>query len=141
MVAYSQSAVQPIVVSRRTLWVARIIGGLATLFILMDGVMKLLNPPPVTEATVALGWPAHLILWLGILEVVCIVLYLLPQTSILGAILMTGYLSGAVATHVRIGSPLFSVVFPILLGLMLWAALYISDARVRALIPLREPAR
>lgn len=141
MVTYSQSAVQPISVSRRTLWVARIIGGLATLFVLMDGVMKLFNPPPVTEATVVLGWPEHLILWLGILEVVCIALYLIPQTSVLGAILMTGYLSGAVATHVRIASPLFSVVFPILLGVMLWAALYITDARVRSLIPRREPAR
>ena len=123
--------------SKSALWAARIIGALAVLFILMDGVMKLFAPPPVVEATTALGWPEHLILTLGILELVCLALYLFPATSVLGAIVMTGYLSGAVATHLRISSPLFSVVFPVLLALMLWGALYLSDARVRALIPLR----
>jgi hypothetical protein len=123
--------------TKRALWLARIVGGLAALFILMDGVMKVFSPPPVVEATVALGWPEQMILMLGIVELFCLALYLIPATSVLGALLMTGYLSGAVATHVRIGSPLFSVVFPILLALMLWAALYLTDARVRALIPLR----
>jgi hypothetical protein len=122
------------------LWAARIIGGIAVLFILMDGVMKIFSPPPVIEATVVLGWAENFILVLGILEVVCVLLYLIPATSVLGAILMTGYLSGAVATHVRISSPVFSIVFPIILAAMLWAALYLTDARVRALLPLRQHA-
>ena len=134
------TAIQNPNASRRTLWAARIIGGIAILFLLMDGVGKLINPPPVTEATVALGWPEHLILFLGILVIACVLLYLIPATSVLGAVLMTGYLSGAVATHVRIGSPTFSIIFPIILGLMLWAALYLTDARVRALLPVRSRA-
>ena len=138
MYTAAQTVAQPNATSKGTLWAARIISGIAVLFVLMDGVMKLFNPPPVTEATVALGWPEHLIFALGMLELVCILLYLMPRTSVLGAVLMTGYLSGAVATHFRIGSPLFSLFFPILLGLMLWAGLYLTDSRVRALLPLRS---
>lgn len=124
--------------NKGAIWGARIIGGLAVLFLLMDGVMKLFNPPPVTEATVVLGWSENLILFLGIIELICILLYLIPSTSVLGAVLTTGYLGGAVATHIRISSPLFSIIFPIILGLMLWGALYLADERLRALFPLRR---
>lgn len=100
--------------------------------------MKLFNPPPVTEATVALGWSENFILYLGIIELICVLLYLLPNTSVLGAVLTTGYLGGAVATHMRISSPFFSLVFPIILGAMLWLALYLADEQVRAIFPLRR---
>lgn len=124
--------------NKGAIWGARIIGGLAVLFLIMDGVMKLFNPPPVTEATVVLGWAENFILYLGIIELVCILLYLIPNTSVLGAVLTTGYLGGAVATHMRISSPLFSLIFPIILGAMLWVALYLADERLRALFPLRR---
>jgi hypothetical protein len=94
---------------------------------------------PVVEAFEHLGYPVSLALGIGILELVCIVVYVIPRTSILGAILLTGYLGGAVATHVRIGSPLFShVFFPIYLGALVWGGLLLREERLRALIPFRR---
>jgi hypothetical protein len=110
------------------------------LFIIMDGVMKVLNLPQVEEAMAPLGWPAELGIYLGIIELLCIALYLIPRTSFLGVILMTGYLGGVVATQMRVGAPVFSLVFPFILAFMLWAPPYLLDSRVRALLPLREPA-
>jgi hypothetical protein len=115
------------------------LSGLVILFFVMDGVMKFVMPPQVTETTAALGWPVdpgtiHL---LGILALVPTALYAWPRTAPIGAILMTGYLGGAVATHVRIGSPLFShVLFGVYLGIFLWLGLWLRDARVRALLPV-----
>jgi hypothetical protein len=125
-------------VSKKMIWAASIIGGLASLFLLVDGVMKLAKPAVVVEKTVELGYPESVLVGLGIVLTACTVLYMVPATSVLGAILLTGYLGGAVATHVRVGDPLFSTVFPIILGALLWAGLYGRDERLRALIPLRS---
>jgi hypothetical protein len=128
-------------VSKGRLWAGRIISGLPALFLLLDGVGKLVKPAPVVEATVHLGYPESVIFPLGIVLITCTAIYLFPRTSVLGAILLTGYLGGAVATHVRVGEGLFPVFFPIIVGMLLWGGLYLRDDRLRALIPLRSTAR
>jgi hypothetical protein len=127
--------------SKKRQWAGRIISALPALFLLMDGVMKLIKPAVVVEGTVRLGYPETVILPLGIVSLACTVLYLIPSTAILGAILLTGYLGGAVATHVRVGEGLFPVLFPVLLGVLLWGGLWLRDERLRALIPLRSLRR
>jgi len=114
------------------------ISGFAALFLLFDSVIHVLKIPAVVEAFTQLGYPVSLAIPLGIVELICLALYVFRRTSVLGAILLTGYLGGAVAIHVRIGSPLFShLLFPVYVGLMLWGGLYLRDARLRALVPLR----
>ena len=111
------------------------LSGVVILFMLMDAAMKLMWLPIVLETTVQLGWPADSAVPLGILLIVCTVLYGFPRTSALGAVLLTGYLGGAIAIHARIGSPLFShTLFGVYLGVLLWAGLYLRDPRVRALL-------
>ena len=122
--------------SKATLWAGRIISGLATLFLLMDGVMKLFKPAPVVETTVKLGYPESVIVGLGIVLTLSTVLYMIPRTAILGAVLLTGYLGGAVATHVRVGNGWFEVLFPVLIGALVWAGLWLRDSRLRNLLPL-----
>jgi len=125
-------------VSKKALWAGRVISALPVLFLLMDGVMKLVKPAIVVETTVKLGHPETVIVPLGIILLVCTVLYAIPRTSLLGAILLTGYLGGAVATHVRVGNPLFThALFPVYLGVFIWGGLYLRDTRLRALIPFR----
>jgi DoxX-like family len=126
------------VYSSSRIWVGRIVGGLPALFLLVDAIMKFVKPAAVVEATVQLGYSENVILPLGIVLAVSTVLYLIPRTSILGAILLTGYLGGAVATHVRVGGPAFSIVFPIIFGILIWGGLYLRDSRVSTLIPLRQ---
>jgi len=125
-------------VSTKALWGGRIATGLPALFLVFDSVLKLVKPAPVVEGTVRLGYPESVIIPLGIVLLSCTVLYLIPRTSVLGAILLTGYLGGAVATHVRIGQGPFEPIFPIALGVLLWGGLYLRDVRLRALIPLRS---
>ena len=120
--------------SKKTLWAGRILSALPALFLLVDAIMKLVKPAPVVKATVALGYPESVILPLGIVLLICTVLYLIPRTAVLGAILLTGYLGGAVATHVRIGSGAFPLVFPLILGTLLWGGLYLRDERLRSLV-------
>jgi len=104
-----------------------------------DAVIKFVKPAPVVDAFAHLGWPLSNAVTIGILLLVCAALYVIPRTSVLGAILLTGYLGGAVATHFRVGDPLFShILFPTYLGVLLWLGLYLRDARLRALIPLRS---
>jgi hypothetical protein len=120
------------------LWSGRIIGGLATLFLLLDGAAKLFKPQMVVEGTIKLGYQESVIIPLGVVLLVSTLLYTVPRTAVLGAILLTGYLGGAVATHVRVGDPLFShMLFPVYMGVMVWLAIYLCDARIRALIPFR----
>lgn len=127
-------------VSKTRLWAGWIMSALALLFLLFDSVIKLMQIDPVKESFTQLGYPVTLALGIGMLELVCIVVYVIPRTSVLGAILLTGYLGGAVATHVRIGSPLFShMLFPVYVGLLVWGGLYLREDRLRALIPLRRP--
>ena len=126
-------------VSKGRLWTGRIISALPALFLVMDGVMKLMKPDFVVKATVQLGFPENVIFPLGVVVLVCVILYAIPRTAVLGAILLTGYLGGAVATHVRAGDPLFShVLFPVYFGILLWGGLYLREERLRALIPLRS---
>jgi DoxX-like family len=128
---------RPAAVPRRTFWAGRVVSALPAFFLLVDAVMKLVKPAPVVEATLALGYPESVILGLGIVLLACTLLYLIPRTAVLGAILLTGYLGGAVATHVRVGDGTLSVVFPVILGAFLWAGLYLRDERVRSLLPWR----
>ena len=124
--------------SKAARWAGRVIGGLPAAFLLMDGVMKLFRPDVVVKATVELGFSESVIVPLGVVLLAATVLYLVPRTAVLGAILLTGYLGGAVCTHVRAANPLFShVLFPVYLGVLLWLGLYLRDRRVRALLPLR----
>ena len=133
-----QSNTQTAPTSKKMLWTGRIISALPVLFLLMDGVMKLLKPRVVVDATVQLGYPESVILGLGIVLITCTILYIIPPTSGLGAILLTGYLGGAVATHVRVGEGLFPVLFPVIVGVLIWGGLYLRNQRVRALVPLRS---
>jgi hypothetical protein len=136
-----QSDTQPAPVSKGMLWVGWIISALPSLFLLMDGVMKLLKPAIVVETTVQLGYPQGVILGLGIVLLGCTVLYVIPRTAVLGAILLTGYLGGAVATHVRVSAGLLDILFPVIFGALLWGGLFLRDARLRELIPLRAQLR
>jgi hypothetical protein len=133
-----QSETQTTPISKKALWAGRIISALPILFLLMDGIMKLFKPALVVQATVQLGYPETVIVPLGIVLFACTVLYVIPRTAVLGAILLTGYLGGAVATHVRVGEGIFPVTFPIIMGVLVWGGLWLRDNRVRALIPLRR---
>jgi hypothetical protein len=115
--------------------------GLVILFMLFDGVSKLMLVPQVVEATNKIGYPENVIRPIGIALLLCTVLYAVPRTAIIGAILLTGFLGGAVASKVRLEDPLFSsVLFGVYFGLLVWGGLYFRDQRVRSLIPLRRPA-
>lgn len=119
---------------RTARWGAWIASALPSLFLAMDGVMKVLNLEPVVEASLLLGLPVHVAPGLGVLLLACLALYVIPRTSFLGAVLLTGYLGGAVAIHVRAQSDLFSLVFPILIGALLWGGLLWRDAQLRSLV-------
>jgi len=121
--------------SNKMLWAGRIISALPVLMMLFGGVYSLVKPAAVAEGLTKYGYPAQLALTFGLLELVCAALYAIPRTAVLGAILLTGYLGGAVATHVRIGEPF---IIPVLLGVLVWLGLYLRDARLRALLPLRS---
>lgn len=124
--------------SKPMLWTGRIMSALVALFMLFDGIGKLVKPAPVLEATVKLGYPESVILGLGIVLIASTILYIIPRTSILGAILLTGYLGGAVASQVRIGAGAFPEIFPVLFGVLVWGGLFLRDERLRSLIPLRS---
>jgi DoxX-like protein len=128
-------------VSRPALWMSRVLSGLVILFLLFDGAIKLVPWPIVTETMDKMGYGSSeaLARSLGVITVACTVLYAIPPTSILGAILLTGYLGGAMASHVRIGSPLFShTLFGLYLGLMVWGGLWLRDRSLRSLLPFRR---
>ena len=134
-----QTSVSPPRVSQGRLWAGRILSVLPALFLLMDGVMKVMKPDFVVKATVELGYPEDVIFGLGIVVLICVILYIIPQTSILGAILLTGYLGGAVASHLRHGDPLFShVLSPVYFAILLWGGLYLREPRLAALVPVRN---
>jgi len=130
-----ESHTQTAPVSKKILWAGRIVSALPVLMLLFSGVMKLVKPAAVVEGFVRLGYPESLSLGIGLVELFCTALYVIPRISVLGAILLTGYLGGATATHVRIGEPF---VASILLGVLVWGGLFLRDNRLRALIPLRK---
>jgi hypothetical protein len=126
-------------IAKPALWLGRVLSGLVILFLLFDGAIKLVPWPVVTETMDRIGYGSseNLARSLGFITIACTLLYAIPPTSILGAILLTGYLGGAMASHLRIGSPLFShMLFGFYLGLMLWGGLWLRDRRLRTLIPL-----
>ncbi|WP_158752363.1 DoxX family protein [Acidobacterium sp. S8] len=126
-------------VSAKRLWTGRILSGLVVLFLLMDSVMKLMKPAPVLKAQAALGWPDEITITTGIVLLLCTILYAIPNTAVLGAVLLTGYLGGAVAVQWRVGNPLFSnTLFPVYMGILLWAGLCLRDEPLCAMIPLRR---
>jgi len=129
---------QQVQVAKGRLWAGRIMSALPALFLLFDGVMKLIKPAPVVKATMELGFAEQVIVPLGIVLLVCSLLYLVPLTSILGAILLTGYLGGAVATQVHARQGWFEILFPLGVGILLWGGLVLRDGRLGALIPVRN---
>jgi hypothetical protein len=124
--------------SKATLWAGWVLTILPALFLLFDAVMKLVKPAFVVEGTMKYGYPESTILPLGIVLFASTVLYLIPRSAVLGAILLTGYLGGAVATHVRVEEGWFPILFPVVFGALLWGGLVLRDARLRALVPLRS---
>jgi hypothetical protein len=120
----------------KRIWAGRVISALPVLMLLFSGGIKLINTAPeVAESMTKLGYPLGLTRPIGLLELACVVVYAIPRTSALGAILMTGHLGGAVASHVRVGDPMFShVLFPVYIGVLAWAGLYLRDDRLRALL-------
>lgn len=126
-------------VSKGRIWAGWIITGLISAFMLLDAAMKLAKPKPVIDAFARTGWPTELSVTLGVILLVSTVLYLIPRTEILGAILLTGYLGGAVATNLRLENPLFSnTLFPVYFGVLVWGALWLRDRTLQKLIPVRK---
>ena len=134
--ATSATTLQP---TRGQLWTGRIMSGLAAAFLLLDGVMKFVQPAPVIEGTLELGYTQSALIPMGVALLGSLFLYLIPRTAVLGAILLTGYFGGAVATHLRVDNPLFShTLFPVYFGILIWGGLYLRDTRLRALLPFRK---
>ena len=126
-------------VGKKRLVAGYVLTVLVALFLTFDTVIKVLKLAPAVQGTTKLGYPASAVLWIGLIELVCLTLYLVPRTSVLGALLLTGYLGGAIATHVRLGSPLLShTLFPIYVALLLWGGLYLRETRLRELVPFRR---
>jgi len=129
------SNVQAAPVSKKMLWAGYIMSALVVLTLLMSAFMKFKKPASVVEGFAHLGLPEKLAFGLGILEVVCTVVYVIPRTSILGAILLTGYLGGATVTHLRADDPFSS---PIIVGVLVWGGLFLREPRLRALMPWKR---
>jgi hypothetical protein len=130
---------QPSDTSPAVRWTGRILTGIAVLFLAFDASMKLFATKEAIEGTVQLGFAPHHLLIIGLIQVVCLIIYLIPRTAPLGAILWTGYLGGAIVTHLRVDNPLFThILFPIYVAALVWGGLYLRDDRVRALL---RPAR
>jgi hypothetical protein len=125
--------------SKAMLWTGRTMSGVVVLFLFVDGATKLMMIPAVADATAQIGYPLDLVRPIGIIGLVCAILYAVPRTAVLGAILTTGLLGGAIASKMRLEQPLFSqVLFGVYVGILAWGGLYLRDARLRALFPLRR---
>jgi hypothetical protein len=126
--------------SRKLIWAGRTLTALTSLFMLLDGVMKIVKPPQVLEANIRLAYPLSTLSGIGIALIACTLIYLIPRTSLLGAILLTGYLGGAVASNVRAGSGWFETIFPVLFAALVWGGLVLRDRRLRRLLLGKESA-
>jgi uncharacterized membrane protein (UPF0182 family) len=124
---------QNLPVSKKKRWAGRIISVLVVLFLLFDSIAKLMKVAAVVDGAARLGIPQNLVITIGAVLMACVVVYAIPRTSFLGAILLTGYLGGAVATQLRVGNPLFETLFPIIFGVLVWAGIFLRDSRLRAL--------
>jgi hypothetical protein len=125
----------------KTVWAGRVLSAFAVVFLAFDGAIKLFRLPAVLDATVQLGLPLASIVPVGLTLLACTLIYAIPRTSVIGSVLLTGYLGGAVATQVRAGNPMFERTFPIIVGMVVWAGVYLRDRRVRALLAPQEPSR
>jgi hypothetical protein len=133
--ATTQSVASAVPTSKKMLWAGRVISAIPVLLMLLSAVMKLIKAAPVVQGFPKYGYPESQIVIIGALELLSCIVYLIPNTAVLGAILMTAYLGGATATNVRVGDP--SYIMTVLLGVFVWGGLFFRDARVRALIPFR----
>ena len=133
---HSAPLAAPAATSTTTRWAGRVLTGLAVLFLSFDTVIKFVPPnEEALQATIALGWQLHHMPIIGVISLLCLVLYVVPRTAVLGAVLWTGYFGGAIATHLRVDNPLFShTLFPIYVAALIWGGLYLRDPRVRALV-------
>jgi hypothetical protein len=131
-----QTAVQSAPIPSWRLWTGRVLTTLVVLLLLMGSVMSLMKVPQAVEGFKKYGYPEGSLLWIGVAELACALLYAIPRTAVLGAMLLTGYLGGAVATHVHAGEPNFWI--PIVVGIIAWAALYLREPRLHSLVPLRD---
>lgn len=135
----SEKHVEPVVVSNKKVWAGRVLSGLSVAFLLFDSIGKLMMVPQVLEGSEQLGYPVSSVRGIGLVLLASVVTYVIPRTSVLGAVLLTGFLGGAIATHVRVDNPLFShVLFPVYVAAMIWGGLLLRDERLRALFPLRK---
>lgn len=123
----------------KKIWIGRVLSGLAVAFLLFDAIMKFFMdklPPEALEAGAALQWPIEKMPMVGTILLICTGFYAIPRTALLGAILLTGYLGGAISSHVRVGNPLFShTLFPIYIAIFIWLGLYLRDAKLRSIFP------
>jgi hypothetical protein len=132
------SPIETTPVSKRALWTGRTLSAVAVLFLVFDGVTKVMKEKHVMAASAELGFPPGTIVGIGALLLICTALYVIPRTSILGAILLTGYLGGAVATNVRFTPTLIAMLIPVIFGGVVWAGIYLREPRLRTLVPLRN---
>jgi hypothetical protein len=133
---------QPIIettpISKAALWTGRIITSLIVLFLLFDGVTKVIKAGPVLKAAAQLGFSVTQVVGIGAVLIICTIIYVIPRTSVLGAILLTGYLGGATASQVHAANPIFETLFPVIFGLLVWAGIYLRNERLHDLIPVRS---
>ncbi len=135
----SENNTQNISVSKGRLWTARIMSGIVILFMLFDAIMKFIQTETVVEVTLGLGYEQHHIVLMGVLALITTILYAIPRTRILGAVLLTGYYGGVVATHVRVDNPLFShILFPVYLAILAWGGIWLVNEKLRALFPFKS---
>lgn len=132
----SSTSVAPRSSAKKLIWTGRVLSAIPILLMVFSAVMKFLKPPAVVEGFAKYGYPESVITTIATLEILSCLVYLIPRTAVLGAILMTGYLGGATATNVRVGDP--SYIMTVLLGVFVWAGLFLRDARLRELLPLRK---
>lgn len=126
-------------ISKGRLWTARIMSGLVILFMLFDSIMKFVQPAPVVEGTLQLGYSEHHIAVIGVLGLISTLLYLFPRTTFLGAVLLTGYFGGVIATHIRMDAPLFThTLFPVYLAVLMWGGIWLRHEKVRNLVPFAK---
>ena len=136
------SEIERVSISKTALWTSRVVSALVVLFLLFDSTLHLTKPTPVVDAFARLGYPLSASVGIGIVEFLCLIAYVIPRLAILGAILLTAIVGGAIATHVRAGSPVFEAyIFPIVLGFLIWGGIWLRDDRLRGLVPLRRPDR
>lgn len=131
-----QTEIQTPPASSKLLWTGRVLSILSVLFILFDSVLHLLKPAPVVQAFTQLGLPLRLSITIGLIQLICLILYVIPRSAVLGAVLLTGYFGGAIVIHMRVGNPLFETIFPIIIGIIFWTGLLLRTPRLRAIFPI-----